>query len=505
MSNRILYFHTSNRYEYFRDFLGSMHKSHNWEIGIVCPSLEAETYSDIIKDGGVIFPLPDISKEMDWEKDENDKSALFKLIGECEYASNISSGRITLSDERHTGRAYSQNSYYFPSSELVRDSLCDNEKPTIILARIFSFVKNTLDNFRPDLLIVGGSNSPLHFTASIMAKKYLIPYLISRRSKVLSQRLYWTDDSEMFNSLVKEKYNIKVKNGEAASRFSRKFIEGFREGPKTVQYILDNWKKGDSANWFNIHRNFLALLNVKIRYILNGNKGRKPKSVITRIWGYYRSKFLQMRQRYFYSRFDRKNLANMRYIYYPLHKEPELALNFQAPLWHDQKHTISYISAMLPAGYRLLVKEHRFNWGRRPTGYLKSMTRFPNVLLIDPFDNQFKYIKNADLIITDNGSTGWEGLILRRPVITLERTFYDIPGLANRVTEPSKLDQSIIQTLKNPFNCPWDEYDRRLGLFIDAEMETTISEDEPDHKLGLGMIDQLLERVENRKAANIAK
>ena len=79
--------------------------------------------------------------------------------------------------------------------------------------------------------------------------------------------------------------------------------------------------------------------------------------------------------------------------------------------------------------------------------FFKSIKKLGNVRLINPFDEQFKYIKNSDLVITDNGTSGWEALILK-PLINLSDSFYDI--LSNyKVNRLSKLGETMINILLN--------------------------------------------------------
>ncbi len=113
----------------------------------------------------------------------------------------------------------------------------------------------------------------------------------------------------------------------------------------------------------------------------------------------------------------------MKYVYLPLHKDAEFAQTFQATTWHDQRNTVRVLASMLPAGYRLLVREHRMNSGFRPTRGYRELLNLPNVVLLDPHDSQFKYLRYADLVVTENGSSGWEGLVLGRRVLLLSRTF----------------------------------------------------------------------------------
>src|ERR1700674_274935 len=148
---------------------------------------------------------------------------------------------------------------------------------------------------------------------------------------------------------------------------------------------------------------------------------REP--ALGRLLRYYRSLYLSYRQSFLVNTFDDETLAKIKYIYFPLHKEAELAQMYQATYWHNQINTVRILSSILPMGYRLLIREHRLNNGQRPTRYFKELSKIPNVTVIDALDSQFKYIRNAAVIVTENGSTGWEGLLFKKRVLLLSRTF----------------------------------------------------------------------------------
>jgi hypothetical protein len=171
--------------------------------------------------------------------------------------------------------------------------------------------------------------------------------------------------------------------------------------------------------------------------------------------------------------FDEAVLAEMKYIYFPMHKEAELAQTFQAPQWYDQLNTIRVIASLLPFGYRMLVREHRMNYGNHRTRYYRRLSKIPNVVVIDPFDSQFKYLKLADLIVTENGSSGWEGLLLGRRVLLLSGTFYDGAGLGHRVTDPDQLNKAILELLSKPAVIRPSAHDHALGCAIDGELEAS--------------------------------
>jgi hypothetical protein len=92
-------------------------------------------------------------------------------------------------------------------------------------------------------------------------------------------------------------------------------------------------------------------------------------------------------------------------------------------------------------------------------------------MLIDGFDDQFKYIRNADLVVTDNGSTGWEALVLGRRTITLADTYYDGAKLAHRVTTPEYLAREVVNLLQQEPVLNQQRHDHALACMLDAEWE----------------------------------
>jgi hypothetical protein len=144
----------------------------------------------------------------------------------------------------------------------------------------------------------------------------------------------------------------------------------------------------------------------------------------------------------------------------------------------------------LPDGYRLLVREHRSNTGRRPTQYYKDIATFPGLEFIDAHDDQFKYIRNADLIVTDNGSVGWEGVQLARPVITLADTYYDGAALSRRIRVHDELATHVLELATGKIE---DGPARRqaLGAALDAEWDCSVPVDAGDHAETLALLARL--------------
>lgn len=498
---KVLFFVSAMFQDIFSNVLKYGQEAKGWDVGIICADASKKSFSENFKLGARHYLIPDFYKET--INRNNNEERLRQTIKECENATGLSINRIILAGEREIGRAYSKEFYFWPSTELQKSCLSNNTYPEKVIFSIFRFVIMVFEDFKPDLILSKTHASPLTFATYLYTKWSRIPYINLQYSKILTDRYFWTDDFYLHNILAKDVFNNKLKDNIRVSQESYDYMAEQRKEPKILNYIVaKNWQRTDQKTWIRIQKGFLHLFLNKLLYIVRGKLGTPPKPVLPKIYEYYRIKFMQLYHKKYFLSFGPERLRKIKYIYYPLHKEPEMMLNFKAPLWHDQRHTISYISSMLPSGYKLFVREHRYNWGRRYTKYLKYISNLPGVKLIDPFDSQFKYIQNADLIITDNGSSGWEGLLLNKPVITLERAFYDPPELSVKVDSPSELDKYIIKAVNGYSPCSEKEYDRWLGLFIDSERETTLSEKEFSPEDNLRMIEKLLTskaKIQNNK------
>jgi hypothetical protein len=382
-------------------------------------------------------------------------------------------GRIVLAGAHSIGRAFNVPVRYTRRYALVRRVLGDNMAAYEIVRRLFQFAEETLDSAQPDILYAFEWATPLNFAFWLAATSRGIPCVALRYSKIKSDRAFFTTDRLMLNTDAFELANEKRRANASIGSAATDYIRAFREQPAVVQYIATKWKNRMQRNFLRWH---VQNARVIVREFINGLRGqdkslREPP--LGRLSRYYHSIFLTYSQQGHMQTFDDKALAEMKYVYFPLHKEAELAQTFQATLWHDQRNTVRVLASMLPHGYRLLAREHRMNIGFRPTRSYRELAAIPNVVLIDAFDSQYKYLRHADLVVTENGSSGWEGLLLGRRVLTLSRTFYDAAGSMTKVVDPDELNAAILNTLAGPAVSDPEKHDRGLGWMIDAELETT--------------------------------
>lgn len=115
-----------------------------------------------------------------------------------------------------------------------------------------------------------------------------------------------------------------------------------------------------------------------------------------------------------------------RYVVYPIHFQPEASTLVQAPMYLDQAALIQDIARSLPIGFRLYVKEHVANRGRRPLSFYAALRAIPSVRLLGPDVDTWTLIQNSSAIAVITGTMGWEGVLFGKPVITFGDVFMNI-------------------------------------------------------------------------------
>jgi hypothetical protein len=127
-----------------------------------------------------------------------------------------------------------------------------------------------------------------------------------------------------------------------------------------------------------------------------------------------------------------------RYVFYPLHYQPEASTLVQAPLYLDQVALLRELAASLPIGHRLYVKEHVSSRGRRPISFYQTIRKIHAVRLLSPDEDTWSLIRGASAVAVITGTAGWEGLLFDKPVITFGDAFFNILPHVYRASEHPK-------------------------------------------------------------------
>lgn len=130
-----------------------------------------------------------------------------------------------------------------------------------------------------------------------------------------------------------------------------------------------------------------------------------------------------------------------KYIYFPLHYQPERTSCPEGDIYSDQTIVINMISNNLPDNWFLYVKEHPSQfmltngYMGRDSYFYDDIVKLPNVRLIDQKFTTFELIDNAKAVATLTGTVALEAIIRNIPALVFGYAWYrDSPGIFYTLT-----------------------------------------------------------------------
>ena len=224
------------------------------------------------------------------------------------------------------------------------------------------------------------------------------------------------------------------------------FMETFRE--KKAFRIQDKIIFGRKSVSVKRLKNFLKQLYLDYSLKLYRNlRWNSPFSPI--IWT--KKRLMTIPRKYFllHAKLFQNPDYGEKYVLCLLMKQPEASTLAKAPYHLDQIQFVHNVSKSLPVDYRLYVKPHFNDFGNHSYKYFKLMSQRPNIKMLSVYSNNHELVKNCSLVITINGTVGWEGLIFDKPVITFGNVFYNSFPLVEKVKDIKQLPQVIRGMLDN--------------------------------------------------------
>lgn len=122
------------------------------------------------------------------------------------------------------------------------------------------------------------------------------------------------------------------------------------------------------------------------------------------------------------------------FCFFPLQSEPEVSLQVLGRPYHkNQIELLRNLAASLPAGMKLVVKEHPRSMGLRPYAYYKMLFDIPNLYLADVHAASIPMVKASSFVGVISGTIGFEAIMMGKPVLILGHPKYeDVRGNMTR-------------------------------------------------------------------------
>jgi|TARA_B110000495_G_scaffold187744_1_gene187401 hypothetical protein len=142
-------------------------------------------------------------------------------------------------------------------------------------------------------------------------------------------------------------------------------------------------------------------------------------------------------------------IQDKKFLYFPLQTEPEAKILSISPFFSNQLAVIENIARSIPVDFILYVKEHPGQglklW--RSIEFYKKLIELPNVKLIHPSVNPRDLISQSSCVVSITGSTGFEALFYKKPVILFADEYYDCLSMVTKVDNITSLPTLILKNI----------------------------------------------------------
>jgi hypothetical protein len=207
----------------------------------------------------------------------------------------------------------------------------------------------------------------------------------------------------------------------------------------SIKTILRVNKRVNSSNSNICRKNlFLTLAKMGTGYTRN-----LLRNVFTGAWYKY-----QLSK---YSLGEQKINWNNKYVYFPLHLQPELTTSALGDVYENQLYALECLRKILPDDWKIYVKEnpnqyrlttYPLYW-RKQSFFLKRIQKMHNVVLISDDVDTNKLICNSVFVATITGTAGWEALVSGKQALVFGHAWYGMFPGCTRYNSSTTLDEIL--------------------------------------------------------------
>ena len=381
----------------------------------------------------------------------------YKVLSEFEKTLDEKSIWKIVSSDRFLGRS-------FLSGVIGYDNELKNDRDFIlkIISERIKFVKKIFLDFKPDIflpMVAGGSISV--FIYYYLCKKYDVTYLIHFDLRTKNYFSYTSNLNYIF-PLIEDDAKLYLDSPSLNPHKSK--------AKELYEDIIKNLKNND---YFNIEKRKLKI-NGKLDKIIH---------IIKIILGSIKHIFRFMKIEYAFRQYILSKLQNLwlpslghslknkqKYIYYPLHSNPEYSTSVMGVMWQDQLVIIESLAKSIPHDWIVYVKEHPgvMTSRIRPYSMYKRILKIPNVIIAPVYEDTNKIIENSQMVAVVTGTAGWEAVLRNKPVIHFVDVFYQKLDLSKKCSDLNKLSNIIHDEYERIKNIDNNERRKRIEAFLSS-------------------------------------
>jgi hypothetical protein len=324
---------------------------------------------------------------------------------------------------------------------------------------------------RPDYLLHEANAHILSQMASVVSVNYGVKYFTQIQTFGYSKfewRFVDASDGRCFNLDYHYESNLvlSLNDKEHVKNFLTKFRNEFA-------HILPNIKsqKRKTLFFFTIK---LILKEGQKLIGLNREKKERKYTVINHIEQRQEKKsksaFYEIKQKWDYRSLEYDDFDDKKeFYYYPMHTEPEaVVLYWGDGIYRSQVKLIENIAAQFPAGTYLYVKDHPYGGKNRDVADYYKIKAIQNVKLLHPSVLGRLIIPKSKGVITINGTSGLEALLLNKQVFTFGNIYYNTSKRVKHLLNIRDLRNALYQIYDDIY-----EDDDEMYRFVNAYLKSS--------------------------------
>jgi len=330
-------------------------------------------------------------------------------------AKNIDISKLPQPGKDLIDKLYKVESLILTMMNAKHNDFCSDERKHLYYNMV-QYWYGILEKYRPDVIVCGNIPHAAH------------SYLIFELALLLNIRTIMSEDTTVYDRMIT--YSD-FKKGSDELHEEIKKNQGKNFSLKDLNKDLQKYYKTqtDSSHdatpvYINVLTNRYTGFSLFLRKLKNLKKSIKQGTVFKKILQSVFKIFKQDLKKEYRS-IQVKPDFNKKFIYAPLHLQPERTTSPQGDIFVDQILMIEILSASLPPNWIIYVKEHPVQWLHRGfnfscaryQGYYKKIAKIKNVKLIPIETDTYVLIKKSQIVATVTGIAAWESVLRLKPAI----------------------------------------------------------------------------------------
>ncbi len=362
--------------------------------------------------------------------------------------------------------------------------------------RFLKYWTACIDHFKPDLIVSGNvPHLAFDYTLYLLCRFNNIKYVTFCASSFPGRTVPLTDISSI-GGLLDEEYAKIVKSGADISKLKQSLPSEISERYEKIKmdyaeaepdYMKEQFvEHTQSSGLYRLTRKFFRDMRIlrdsyfgRNGFFISGiptffkQRNKTIEGSNSSVCNYAimkaRTNAYKTKLKKIYNLLAQEPDLNAPYVLVNLHYQPEMSSNPSGGIFVDQLLFIEVLAKHLPAGHAIYVKEHPSQFHAHLAGHTSRMPEFyhdlasyPQVQLIPLPTDPLTLIRNSRAVATVSGTSGWEAMVLGKPVISFGLSWYEkYAGVLKIVDEKSA---AMIPQFIEHFN--FDE--RNLLAYLNA-------------------------------------